>query len=95
MKRAANPPMRAIAYPMSLTNTETRRESPNHTKVCIILRFFSCISATAGDILRNARYRPSIQLLQDIECKLMLHVGLISIILFKYHVILVMVAWMK
>ena len=65
MKSAANPPMRATAYPMSLTNTETMRERLNHTIVCMILRCLSCTSANAGGILKNDRYKPSRQLLQN------------------------------
>ena len=64
MNNAANPPMSATAYPMSLTNTATIRDNPNHTRVCMIRRLLSFISANPGGILKNARYKPSTQLLK-------------------------------
>ena len=63
IKSAASPPIRAIAYCMSVTYTEIIRADVNHTNVCTIRRLDSFISAKDGGILKAARYNPSRQLL--------------------------------
>ena len=65
INNAASPPIRAIAYCMSVTYTEIIRASVNHTNVCIIRRFDSFFPASDGGILKAVRYNPSRQLLQD------------------------------
>ena len=59
MYNAASPPMRAIAYCMSVTYKEIIRANVNHTNVCIIRRVDSFFSASGGGILKAARYNPS------------------------------------
>ena len=64
---AASPPIRAIAYCMSVTYMEIIRANVNHTSVCTIRRVDSCFSASDGGILKAARYNPSRPLLQGTD----------------------------
>ena len=63
INNAVSPPIRSIAYCMSVTYKEIIRANVNHTNVCTIRRVDSFFSAKDGGILKAARYNPSRQLL--------------------------------